>query len=172
MTEKIKASIRDIPDFPKKGILYKDITTLCKDAVSFKRTVDIMADRYKDEKIDYVVGIEARGFVVGSALAYTLGAGIVLVRKEGKLPHHTHKESYELEYGEDILEIHKDAIEEASNVIIVDDLLATGGTAGAVCSLVKKCKGNIHELCFIIELDELKGRKKLSPHNVFSILHY
>lgn len=172
MVEKIKNSIRNVPDFPKEGILYKDITTLCKDPAMFVRTVDLMAHRYLDKDIDVVVGIEARGFVVGAALAYKLGAGVVLVRKPGKLPHDTHKETYELEYGTDTLEVHKDAVDKGQNVVIADDLLATGGTAEAVCKLVEQMGGNIVECSFIVELDDLKGRDKLAPYSVFSLIHY
>jgi adenine phosphoribosyltransferase len=172
MVEKIKNSIRNVPDFPKEGILYKDITTLCKDPAMFVRTVDLMAHRYLDKDIDVVVGIEARGFIVGAALAYKLGAGVVLVRKPGKLPHDTHKETYELEYGTDTLEVHKDAVDKGQNVVIADDLLATGGTAEAVCKLVEQMGGNIVECSFIVELDDLKGRDKLAPYSVFSLIHY
>lgn len=172
MTDKLKEIIRDVHDFPKKGIVFKDITTLCKDPLSFQRMIDLFSHRYLNKNIDYIVGIEARGFIIGSALAYKIGAGLVPVRKEGKLPHHTHRESYELEYGKDVLEIHKDAIEKGKNVLIVDDLLATGGTAKAVCSLVEKCGGNIYELAFLIELKELNGKNNLTNYNVFSMLHY
>ncbi len=172
MPERLKKSIRDVPDFPKEGILFKDITTLCKDPLSFQIMVDLLAHRYLDKKIDAIVGIEARGFVVGAALAYRLGCGVVLVRKPGKLPADTYSASYTLEYGEDTLEIHKDAIAEGENVIIADDLLATGGTAAAVIELVEKLKGNIVETTFIVELDELKGRDKLAPHPVFSLINY
>ncbi|MBE9528020.1 MAG: adenine phosphoribosyltransferase [Proteobacteria bacterium] len=172
MVEEIKKSIRDVPDFPKEGILFRDITTLCKDPAMFVRTVDLMAHRYLDKEIDVVVGIEARGFIVGAALAYKLGAGIALVRKPGKLPHKTHKENYELEYGTDTLEVHTDAVEKGQNVIIADDLLATGGTAEAVCKLVEQMGGNIVECSFIVELDDLKGRDKLTPHPVYSLIHY
>lgn len=172
MPEKLKQIIRDIPDFPKKGILFKDITTLWKDKLSFQRVVDLMAHRYIEKNIDVVVGVEARGFIVGSALAYKLGAGIVLVRKSGKLPHKTKKATYELEYGSDTLEIHEDAIEKGQNVLISDDLLATGGTASAVVDLVEALGGNIVECSFIVELENLKGRDKLKPHKVFSLLDY
>ena len=172
MPEKLKNIIRDIPDFPKEGILFKDITTLWKDKLSFQRVVDLIAHRYIDKNIDVVVGIEARGFIVGAALAYKLGAGIVLVRKPGKLPHKTKKVSYELEYGEDTLEIHEDAIEKGQNVLIADDLLATGGTASAVVDLVGDLGGNIIECSFIVELDDLKGKEKLKGQKVFSLLHY
>lgn len=172
MVEDLKKAIRDVPDFPKKGILFKDITTLCKDPALFQRMVDILAHRYIGKGIDLVVGIEARGFIIGAALAYKLGAGIVLVRKPGKLPHKTHKASYSLEYGTDTLEIHQDAIEPEQKVIIADDLLATGGTAGAVAGLVNKMHGKIVECAFIVELDDLKGREKLAPAPVFSLIKY
>lgn len=172
MVEDLKKSIRDVPDFPKKGILFKDITTLCKEPALFQRMVDLLGHRYVGKRVDLVVGIEARGFIIGAALAYKLGAGIVLVRKPGKLPHKTHKASYTLEYGKDSLEIHQDAIEKGQNVVIADDLLATGGTAGAVANLVKEMGGNIVECAFIVELEELNGRDKLDPHPVFSLIKY
>ena len=172
MIEQLKTSIRDVPDFPKKGILFKDITTLCKEPALFQRMVDLMGHRYIGKGIDLVVGIEARGFVVGAALAYKIGAGVVLVRKPGKLPHKTHKASYSLEYGKDSLEIHQDAITPGQNVVIADDLLATGGTAGAVASLVRQMGGNIVECAFIVELDELNGREKLKQHPVYSLIKY
>ncbi len=172
MPEKLKKIIRDVPDFPKEGILFKDITTLWRDKLSFQRVVDLMAHRYIDKNIDIVVGVEARGFIVGAALAYKLGAGIALVRKPGKLPHKTKKVTYDLEYGSDTLEIHEDAIEPHQNVLIADDLLATGGTAAAVVELVENLGGNIVECAFIVELDELKGRDKLKSQSVFSLLNY
>lgn len=170
--EKLKKIIRDIPDFPKKGIIFKDITTLLRDPVSFQRAVDLLGHRYIDKSIDLVVGVEARGFIIGAALAYKLGAGIVLVRKPGKLPYKTHKASYELEYGTDELEIHQDAISKGQRVLIADDLLATGGTASAVIKLIEKLGGTIEECAFLIELDSLKGREKLKPHNVFSLINF
>src|SRR3990170_3276060 len=172
MIEQLKTSIRDIPDFPKKGILFKDITTLCKEPELFQRMVDLLGHRYIGKRVDVVVGIEARGFIVGAALAYKLGAGVVLVRKPGKLPHKTHKASYSLEYGQDTLEIHQDAIEKGQNVVIADDLLATGGTAAAVAGLVTQMGGNIVECAFIVELEELNGRDKLAPNQVFSLIKY
>lgn len=172
MTEQLKKAIRDVPDFPKEGILFKDITTLCKDPALFQRMVDMLAHRYIGKGVELVVGIEARGFIVGAALAYKLGAGVVLVRKPGKLPHKTHKATYTLEYGKDTLEIHQDAIEKGQKVIIADDLLATGGTAGAVAKLVSDMGGKILECAFIVELEDLKGREKLKPHQVFSLIKY
>lgn len=172
MVEQLKKSIRDVPDFPKKGILFKDITTLCKEPVMFQRMVDIIGHRYIGKGIDLVVGIEARGFIVGAALAYKIGAGVVLVRKPGKLPHKTHKASYSLEYGSDTLEIHQDAIQKGQRVVIADDLLATGGTAAAVTGLVSQMGAEIVECAFIVELNELAGRKKLAPHPVFSLIQY
>jgi adenine phosphoribosyltransferase len=172
MVEQLRKAIRDIPDFPKKGIIFKDITTLCQDPLSFQRMVDIMSHRYMEKSIDVVVGIEARGFIVGAALAYKLGAGVVLVRKPGKLPYKTHSESYTLEYGEDELHIHQDAIKKGQNVVIADDLLATGGTAEAVVKLVERLGGNIVECAFIVELDELEGRKRLGGHDAYSLIHY
>jgi len=172
MVEDLKKSIRDIPDFPKKGILFKDITTLCKDPLLFQRMVDLLGHRYVGKRVDLVVGIEARGFIIGAALAYKLGCGVVLVRKPGKLPHKTHKATYTLEYGEDTLEIHQDAIKKGQSVVIADDLLATGGTASAVVELVEKLGGNIVECAFIIELDELKGRDRLAPHPVYSLMQF
>ncbi|GMR04570.1 MAG: adenine phosphoribosyltransferase [Thermodesulfobacteriota bacterium] len=172
MIEELKRSIRDVPDFPKKGIIFKDITTLCKEPLMFQRMVDLLGHRYVGKGIDLVVGIEARGFILGAALAYKLGAGVVLVRKPGKLPHKTHKASYTLEYGEDTLEIHQDAIEKGQRVVIADDLLATGGTAGAVAELVSKMEADIVECAFIVELNELNGRDKLMGLPVFSLLQY
>jgi adenine phosphoribosyltransferase len=172
MVEQLKQSIRDVPDFPKKGILFKDITTLCKDPAMFQRMVDLLGHRYVGKGVDLVVGIEARGFIVGAALAYKLGAGVVLVRKPGKLPHKTHKTTYKLEYGEDSLEIHQDAIQKGQNVIIADDLLATGGTAQAALQLISGMGANIIECSFIIELEELRGREKLAPYPIFSLIQY
>ncbi len=172
MVEQLKKSIRDVPDFPKKGILFKDITTLCKDPAMFQRMVDFLGHRYVGKGVDLVIGIEARGFIVGAALAYKLGAGVVLVRKPGKLPHKTHKTTYKLEYGEDSLEIHQDAIQKGQNVIIADDLLATGGTAQAALQLISGMGANIIECSFIIELEELRGREKLAPFPIFSLIQY
>src|SRR3989338_2842364 len=168
----LKDRIRDIPDFPKEGIIFKDITTLLKDAEAFKKSVNLLAGKFKRERIDYVVGVESRGFIFGGALAYKLGAGFVPVRKKGKLQHKTYKASYSLEYGEDTLEIHQDAIKPGARVLLIDDLLATGGTLGAVIDLVKKLKGEIVEIAFIIELKDLKGRSRLKDFPVYSMIQY
>ncbi|HKZ46481.1 MAG TPA: adenine phosphoribosyltransferase [Thermodesulfobacteriota bacterium] len=172
MVEKLKKIIRDVPDFPKKGVLFKDITTLLKDPASFQRTVDLMSHRYVGKGIDVVVGVEARGFIVGAALAYKLGAGVILVRKPGKLPHKTHKASYKLEYGEDSLEIHQDAISPGQKVLIADDVLATGGTVSAVINLVEKMGGQIVECAFLSEIEMLKGRSKIKNYPVFSLIKF
>lgn len=172
MTESLKKIIRDVPDFPKKGILFKDITTLLKDPASFQKTVDLMAHRYIGKHIDVVVGIEARGFIVGAALAYKLGAGVILVRKPGKLPHKTHKASYKLEYGEDSLEVHQDAINPGQKVLIADDVLATGGTVSAVIHLIEKMGGHIIECAFLSELEALNGREKLKGYPIFSLIKF
>ncbi len=168
----LKNTIRDIPDFPKEGIIFKDITTLLSDKAALKKSIDLLAKKFKKENIDYVVGIEARGFIFGAALAYKLGAGFVPVRKKGKLPYKTKKISYELEYGTDILEIHEDALSEKSRVLIVDDLLATGGTIKAVIELVKEQKAIISGIAFLVELKFLKGKDKLKDLPVYSVLKY
>ncbi len=170
--DSLKQIIRDIPDFPKKGIVFKDITTLLSDAKSFNRMVDLLAHRYIGEKIDQIVGIEARGFILGAALAYKLGTGITLVRKPGKLPYDTCSIDYELEYGTDTLEIHEDAFKKGDRILIADDLLATGGTMAAVVDLVDKFEVDLHECVFMAELDFLKGRDKLPPGKVFSLLNF
>lgn len=171
MNELIK-KIRDIENFPKDGITFKDITTLLSDAESFQKAVDMLCYRYIDKKIDKIVGIEARGFIVGAALAYKLCKGVVLVRKKGKLPYKTIQASYELEYGTDILELHIDAIKPNENILLVDDLLATGGTVKAAAELIEKLNGNIFECCFLCELEFLKGRKKLENYNIFSLIKF
>jgi adenine phosphoribosyltransferase len=170
--EDLKSIIRDVPDFPKKGIIFKDITTLLADANSYQRMIDLLSHRYVGKKIDKVVGVEARGFIIGAALAYKLGAGIVLVRKPGKLPSETFKKTYDLEYGTDTLEIHTDAIKPGEKILIADDLLATGGTMGAVVDMVKGMGGEIIECCFMAELDFLHGRDKLPKGKVFSLLSF
>lgn len=170
--DELKRLIRDIPDFPKPGIVFKDITTLLSNKRGFSRAIDTLANRYIDRNIDLVVGIESRGFIVGAALAYRLGAGVILVRKPGKLPFKTHKTIYELEYGTDQLEIHADAINPGQQVLIADDLIATGGTIKAAVDLVEKLEGNIVECAFLIELEFLKGREKLDGYPVFSLLKF
>ncbi len=170
--DELKNIIRDVPDFPKKGIVFKDITTLLQDATSYQRMVDLMSHRYVGQRVDKVVGVEARGFIIGSALAYKLGAGVVLVRKPGKLPSETFSKTYELEYGTDTLEIHQDAIKPGEKILIADDLLATGGTMTAVVELVQSMGGEIVECCFMAELDFLKGRDKLPAGKVYSLLHF
>ncbi len=168
----LKSCIRDIPDFPKEGIIFKDITTLLKDPVAFRNAVDRLIGKFKQQRIDLVIGIESRGFIFGSVLAYQLGAGFVPVRKKGKLPHQTRSVTYQLEYGSDTLEMHKDAVGPQSRVLIVDDLLATGGTAKAVAELVKGFHANIVGVAFLVELSFLQGRKKLKDLPVFSIIEY
>lgn len=158
--EKIKSLIRDVPDFPKKGILFRDITTLIKDPAGLKLTIDTMYEIYKDEQIDYVAGIESRGFIFGMPLAYKLGCGFIPVRKPNKLPCEVISEEYDLEYGKDKIEIHKDALKKGDRVLIVDDLLATGGTAAAAVNLVSKL-ADVAGIAFAIELVELNGRNKL-----------
>ena len=170
--EALKKLVRTVPDFPKPGILFYDITTVLKDKTGFAKLIDMLAAHYIKEKVDLVLGIEARGFIFGPALAYRLNAGFVPVRKPGKLPAPTAKVSYELEYGSNSLEIHKDAIEKGQRVLIVDDLLATGGTAVATAQLAEGLGGQIAGLAFVVELDFLKGREKLSRYDVFSLLHY
>ena len=168
--DKLKKIIRDIDDFPKAGVVFKDITTLLADAASFQRVIDLMGHRYLDRQIDLVVGIEARGFLTGAALAYKLNTGVVLVRKPGKLPGKTFKETYALEYGTDTLEIHQDAIRPEQRILITDDILATGGTIKAVVNLIKKTGGKIVECAFLAELVHLKGREKLTGIPIFSLL--
>lgn len=168
----LKDIIRDIPDFPKKGIIFKDITTLLQDAKSYQRMIDLLSHRYIGQHIDKVVGVEARGFLIGAALAYKLGAGVVLVRKPGKLPSETFSKTYELEYGTDTLEMHKDAIKPGEKILIADDLLATGGTMAAVVDMVNQLHGDIVECCFMSELTFLDGRKKLPEGKVYSLLQF
>ena len=168
----LKRLIREVPDFPKKGILFYDITTLLKDKVGFATLVDRLAEHYLSEKVDLVLGMEARGFIFAPALAYRLGAGFIPVRKKGKLPAETVKFDYALEYGTNCLEMHKDAIQPGQRVLIVDDLLATGGTAEATAKLATLLGAEIAGLGFVVELDFLKGREKLKEYNVMSLLHY
>ena len=168
----IRQAIRDIPNFPKPGIVFKDITPLLSDGLLFRKTIDILAARYRSQKVDTVLGIESRGFIIGAALAYALGAGFSVVRKPGKLPYETHKASYELEYGTDTLEIHRDGLPNHARVVIADDLIATGGTAAATAELVSRLGGAVVECVFVIELSFLKGRERLKPYEVFSLLRY
>jgi adenine phosphoribosyltransferase len=169
---RIRQAIRDIPDFPKPGIIFKDITPLLANGPLFAKTIDLFAERYQNQKVDTVLGIESRGFIIGAALAYKLGAGFSVVRKPGKLPYETHSASYQLEYGVDTLEIHIDAISRDARVVIADDLIATGGTAAATAQLVTKLGGTVVECAFVIELSFLKGREKLKPYGVYSVLQY
>ena len=167
-----KDCIRNIPDFPKPGILFRDITTLLKDNQAFKHALDGLVEKYKNKKIDKVAAVEARGFILGGAVAYGLGAGFVPVRKIGKLPWKTNSATYELEYGTDTLEMHRDAIEPGERVLIVDDLLATGGTVKAVTDLVRQLQGKIAGIAFLIELTDLKGKGKLKGYPVYSLIKY
>jgi adenine phosphoribosyltransferase len=168
----LKSKIRHVPDFPKAGILFYDVTTLLRDPEGFRIAIDSLSNPYKDRGISLVVGIESRGFILGAAVADRLGAGFVPVRKVGKLPHTTVKVSYDLEYGSDSLEIHQDAVEPGQRVLIVDDLLATGGTARATVDLVKKLGGRVEGVAFLIELIELNGRARLHGENLFALLQY
>lgn len=171
-SEELKKLIREVPDFPKKGILFYDITTLLKDKAGYATLIDVLAERYIGKDVDLILGMEARGFIFGPALAYRLNAGFVPVRKPGKLPAATTRVEYDLEYGSNALEVHQDAIHKGQRVLIVDDLLATGGTAEATAKLAKKLGAEITGLAFVVELDFLKGREKLKPYDVFSVLHY
>jgi adenine phosphoribosyltransferase len=170
--EPLKKLIREVPDFPKKGILFYDITTVLKDKRGFATLIDALSEHYVDKKIDLVLGMEARGFIFAPTLAYRLNAGFVPVHKPGKLPAATTKYDYALEYGTNTLEIHKDAIRKGERVIIVDDLLATGGTAEATTKLAESLGAKVEGLGFVVELDFLKGRDKLAQYDVFSLLHY
>jgi adenine phosphoribosyltransferase len=168
----LKKMIREVPDFPKKGILFYDITTLLKDKIGFRNVIDALTEQVRPLKPDAVLGIEARGFIFAPALAYHLGAGFVPVRKPNKLPAETERISYELEYGMDTLEMHKDAVKPGMRVVIADDLLATGGTALASVRLVEKMGGQVAAVSFVIELEGLKGRDRLAGYNVVSLLKY
>ena len=171
--EDVKNKIRAVQDFPKKGIIFRDITTCLKESEVMKVMVDYLCNQYSDCKIDYIAGIESRGFIFGMPMAYKLNCGFIPIRKPNKLPAQTIKESYELEYGSDTIEIHADAIEKGANVLVVDDLLATGGTAKAACNLVKKAGGNLVGAAFLIELTDLNGREKLDNcGKIISMLQY
>jgi adenine phosphoribosyltransferase len=170
----LKEKIRTIPDFPKKGIMFRDITTLIKDAEGLKEVIDIFTARYKEMDIDYIVGVEARGFILGGALAYNLNKGFIPVRKPGKLPYKSISHEYELEYGVGTLEIHEDAIKKGDKVLLIDDLLATGGTALASAALVEKLGGIVVEMAFIVDLPEVGGRKNIGEkgYKMFHILEF
>jgi len=172
MLDRVKQLILDVPDFPKAGIVFKDITPLLGDAAAFGWVIDHLADRYKDAGLDAVVGMESRGFLFGTPLAIKLGLGFIPVRKPGKLPRAVHEVTYELEYGTDSLQIHKDALSPGQKVLIMDDVLATGGTAAATASLVRKTGSHIHELAFLMELAFLDGKSRLSGDSAFAILSY
>lgn len=164
--------IRDVPDYPKKGIVFKDITPLLGNPVAFRKAIDLLVEQVKDKKIDAIASMEARGFIFGSVLAYKLGVKFVPMRKKGKLPYKTIRAEYELEYGKDIIEMHIDAVKPGERVLIVDDLLATGGTAVAVANLIKQAEGVVAGIGFLIELTFLKGRDKLKDFEIFSIIKY
>jgi adenine phosphoribosyltransferase len=168
----LKDHIRDIPNFPQEGIIFKDISTLLKNKEAFKHSIDELAKEFQAKGIEYVVGVEARGFIFGSALAYKLGVGFIPVRKKGKLPYKTNSVTYQLEYGSDTLEIHEDAIPANAKVLVMDDLLATGGTVKAVIDLLKQQQANIVAVAFIVELKFLKGKDKLKDLPIFSLIQY
>lgn len=168
----LKSRIRDIPDFPKKGILFRDITTLLKDELAFQKVIDKLSAYYEDDEVEKVVGIESRGFIFGAPLAYTLEAGFIPVRKPGKLPSDIYEAKYELEYGTDTLTIHQDAVTPGQRVLVVDDLLATGGTMCATLDLLKQLGAVVVGVAFLIELTDLKGRDKLAGYNVLSLISY
>lgn len=172
MTDELVTFIRTVPDFPKKGIMFRDITTLLKEQGAFRHSVDLLTEQYKNARIDKVVGVESRGFILGSALAYQLHAGFVPVRKPGKLPAATVKEEYALEYGTDCIEIHRDAITPGERILIHDDLLATGGTMLAASRLVERLGGKIVGISFLVELSFLGGRKRLTGYDVASLITY
>lgn len=169
--EDLKSLIRAIPDFPKPGIIYRDITTLLADGAGLRTVVDRIADEFRG-RVDMVLGIESRGFIVGAPVAYALGCGLAVVRKPGKLPHLTFTAEYALEYGHDSLQIHQDAFGHPCRVLIVDDLLATGGTAAAAVDLVRRLEGEVVACAFAIELDDLGGRDRLAPVSTFSLIHF
>ena len=167
---KIGEMIRTIPDFPKPGIHFKDITPLLKDSEAFGECIRLLADKYRDKNISVIAAAEARGFIIGSALAFEIGAGFVPMRKPGKLPHKTLKHEFTLEYGKDAFEIHQDAVSRGERVLIFDDVLATGGTANAAAQMIEKLGGEIVGLAFLVEIEKLKGRDKLQKHDVFSLI--
>jgi adenine phosphoribosyltransferase len=168
----IKEKIRTIPDWPKPGIQFRDITTLLKDAAGLKEVINLFVEHYKDKPIDVVAGIEARGFIIGGALAEKLGVGFIPIRKKGKLPAETTSVDYALEYGTDTVEIHNDAIKSGEKVLVVDDLIATGGTCKATCELIEKCGGKVAGCAFIINLPDLKGMEKLKDYDTFHLVEF
>jgi adenine phosphoribosyltransferase len=170
--EKLRAAVRDVPDFPKKGIVFKDITPVLSDAGLFRASIDLFLERCRGKEIDKIVGIDARGFVFGSAVAYELGVGFVPIRKRGKLPYRTQVAKYSLEYGEAEVEMHTDAVTQGERAVLIDDLLATGGTAAAAAVLIRKAGGQLLEAQFLIELEFLEGRKRLEPTPVTAFLQY
>lgn len=170
--DSLKTKIRSVPDFPKAGILFYDITTLLRDKQGFRHTIDALVEPFADQSIDMVVGVESRGFIIGGAVADRLGAGFAPVRKKGKLPSTTVQETYDLEYGTDCLEIHSDAVEPGQRVLIIDDVLATGGTAAATTALVRRLGGDVRALSFLVELEFLNGRSKLGLEEIHSVLKY
>lgn len=174
MPHTVKSKIRTFPHWPKKGVMFRDITSLLQDKEGYNHMIELLVERYKDMKIDVVVGIESRGFITGSVLAHRLGLGFVPIRKPGKLPGETASEEYKLEYGKDKIEVHKDAIPEGSRVLLVDDLIATGGTALAACNLLKKLGAEIVECSFIVDLPDLGGKKKLlgNGHKVYNMVEF
>ena len=172
MQNYVESKVRDIVDFPKKGIIFRDITTAVKDAKAMKFMIDFLTEQYAGKKIDYVAGVESRGFIFGSALAYNLGAGFVMIRKPGKLPANVISQEYELEYGTDKIEMHADAVEEGKNVLVIDDLLATGGTIKATINLIEKLGGIVVGICAVIELVDLNPRKLFEGYDVFTLLEY
>jgi adenine phosphoribosyltransferase len=171
-TDELKSKIRNVPDFPIKGVMFRDITTLIKDKTAFKYVIDQLYERYKDKKIDQIIGIESRGFIFGGALAHRLCCGFIPARKPGKLPAKTIEESYELEYGRTSLQLHVDAIKPGDRVVVLDDLLATGGTLRATANMVERLGGTIVEIAVIIELTFLKGRDKLKNYDIYAMLEY
>ena len=172
MIDKLRAGVRDVPDFPKKGIVFKDITPILKDGGLFRASIDLFLERFHEKKIDKIVGIDARGFLFGSAVAYELGIGFVPMRKKGRLPYKTESAKYSLEYGEAEMELHIDAITRGEKIVLIDDLLATGGTSASAVTLINKVGGDLVEAIFLIELEFLHGRKKLEPASVMSFLKY
>jgi len=172
VTDRLRAAIREIPDFPRQGVLFRDITPLLRDPAAFHDAIDLLTSAYRDGRVDAVVGVESRGFIIGGALAYALGAGFVPARKHGKLPGRTVSVVYSLEYGEAVLELHADAIKPGQRVLVVDDLIATGGTARAAVSLVEQLGGQVVGVAFVIELAELKGMDRLAPHRAMALITF